>query len=77
MSYDQNTATLKADIYLDGEKLDCPVIVREMTNPSDEPLPTCEELREELQNEDAQGIQCTGQYSFIARFESNERPEKS
>ena len=78
LSYAQNTITFKTDIYLDGEKLDCPVITREATSPNNESLPTCDELLEELQSngntEDAAGIQCTGQYSFIARYESGERP---
>jgi hypothetical protein len=57
--YDQSTTTLKTDIYLDGKKIDCPAVIRNSTHSSDEPLPTCEEIREELKDEGDDAIQCT------------------
>ncbi len=75
VEYSRDITTLTTDIYLDGEKLDCPPIMRN-NNSSDGTVPTCKELQEELEGEDAAAIQCTGEYSFIVRYESDERPRK-
>lgn len=65
--YSKTSVTIKADMYIDGVKVQCPDTVSNVPDSDSEPLENCENMKQELElsGEDVSGMTCTGDYSFI------------
>jgi hypothetical protein len=74
VEYNQTHITFKADMYVDGAQIVCPAVVlpNEESNP-EEPLETCEQMLQELRNDDQDTsvINCTGTYSYTVEKANN------